>query len=488
MKYKLIGTTAFLVALAIMIGIAAVPTQENTRYHQHISAPPKAECSHGEDVFCTHLPLVEIDTYRAEIPGKAIDGNIYNIATTPDGQSEILCKIAVVDHEETNNHTADDPQLNSSAYINVRGYSSRTFDKSGYAIRLVTEDGQNNPQSMMGMSAHHEWALHGPILDKTLMRNYLWYNLAGEIMDYAPNVRFCEVILNGEYMGVYVMTETITAGREGARLNLSVDKKDNTFSGYLLRLDRGSGTPIKNIDPFSVYTYRFQNKVNIEYPGAANLTQELAESIRQDFSAFEKALYSFDYDNKTYGYQTMIDVQSFIDYFLINELALNYDAGSLSTYIYKDMDGKLRLCVWDFNSASDNYQESVFDVSGFELQNGVWYFMLFKDEDFVNALIDRYYELRQSYFSDEYLQTYIDEVQAYLGDAIDRNYEKWGYSFGQAHDLLVPTERNPRSYEEAVSDMEDVLLRRAAWMDENIETLRQYSAESKVKKFNEHTD
>ena len=70
------------------------------------------------------------------------------------------------------------------------------------------------------MDAHYEWALHGPYLDKSLIRNYMWYNIAGEIMDYAPNVRFCEVVLNGEYKGLYVMTETITNGTD-CRVNIS---------------------------------------------------------------------------------------------------------------------------------------------------------------------------------------------------------------------------------------------------------------------------
>ena len=64
----------------------------------------------------------------------------------------------------------------------------------------------------------------------------MWYNIAGQIMDYAPEVRFCEVFFNGEYRGLYVMCESITAGED--RLQLKVDKKDNTFTGYLLRLDR----------------------------------------------------------------------------------------------------------------------------------------------------------------------------------------------------------------------------------------------------------
>lgn len=307
-------------------------------------------------------------------------------------------------------------------------------------------------------------------------------------MDYAPNVRFCEVILNGEYNGVYVMTESITAGQNGARLNLSVDKKDNSFSGYLLRMDRGSRQEIKNITPFSVYSYRFPNKANIEYPGTQNLTPEIAEAIRQDFSAFEKTLYSFDYDNDKYGYQTMIDVQSFVDYFIINEFTLNYDAGWLSTYIYKDIDGKFRLCIWDFNSACDNYYDSYKYPMEFQFQYCVWYVMLIKDEDFVEKIIDRYGELRKTYLSDEYLENYIDSTIAYLGDAVNRNFEKWGYTFEEENDLLTPTERNPRSYGEAVDALKNSISYRSKWMDENIHTLRQYAAESKVKKYNEHTE
>ena len=338
------------------------------------------------------------------------------------------------------------------------------------------------------MDSHHEWVLHGPFLDKTLIRNYMWYNIAGEIMDYAPNVRFCEVIINGEYMGVYVLTESITAGKNGSRLNLSVDRKDNSFTGYLLRMDSGSANPQKNIDTFSVYSKRFPNKVDIVYPGTSNLTPEISESIRQDFSKFEKAVYSFDYDNDTYGYQTMIDVDSFVDYFLINEFTLNYDAGWLSTYIYKDIDGKFKMCIWDFNSACDNYQDTYLKPNSLQFQYNVWYVMLMKDEKFTEKIIDRYHELRKTYLSEDYLNTYIDKTTEYLGDAVQRNFEKWGYSFEEGYDLLYPSDRNPRSYEEAKTFLKNVIIYRGRWLDENIHTLRQYSAESKVKKYNEHTD
>ena len=97
--------------------------------------------------------------------------------------------------------------------------------------------------------------------------------------------------------------------------------------------------------------------MNIQYPKSGALTEEMADAIEQEFSDFEKALYSFDYNTHDYGYQNYIDVNSFVDYFIINEFTQNYDAGYLSTYLYKDIGGKYKMVIWDFNSACNNYQD-----------------------------------------------------------------------------------------------------------------------------------
>lgn len=489
MKYKVYAVVSLcLVFVIITLSIYFTREEDKQRYHQHLMEEKEEKCSHSGDIFCTHLPLIQIDTEGVAIPGKVYNGDYLHPTVTEDGKTEIICDLQLTDNEKTNNHIKDRATVKSRAYIHVRGRSSRNFDKTGYSIRLVTEQDENNPQILAGMDAHHEWILHGPFLDKTLIRNYMWYNIAGEIMDYAPNVRFCEVMINEEYVGVYVLAENITAGENGTRLNLSVDKKDNSFTGYLLRLDQGSSNPIKNIDTFSVYSKRFPNKIDIVYPGASNLTEEIAESIRQDFSEFEKTIYSFDYNDSKYGYETMIDVDSFVDYFILNEFTTNYDAGWLSTYVYKDIDGKFKMCVWDFNSACDNYQEKAIEPEGFIFQYCIWFNMLVKDENFNERVIDRYAKLRKTYLNEKYLNQYIDETIAYLGDALTRNFDKWGYTFGEEYDLLEPIERNPHSHEEAVRDLKSNISLRGTWMDKNIHTLRQYSAESKVKKYNEHRE
>ena len=486
MKYKLYGLLTVLSTCA-MVAVAVLILQKDDikkdRYLQHIDAPVKEECLHGEDRFCTHLPLVVIDTNGVEIPGKAYhdsDGTD-SFMLGPNGEDEIAGKVLIYDNDSRNNHLDDEPKVDSSMLIHVRGNSSRFFDKPGYSIRLTDEDGKQNNVSVMGMGKHHEWVLHGPYLDKTLIRNYMWYNIAGQIMDYAPEVRFCEVFVNGEYRGLYVMCESITAGSD--RLQLKVNKKDNTFTGYLLRLDRGSENEYKNLDNFSNYTYRITSTVDCVYPGLSNLNDELKKSITDDFSYFEKIIYSYDYNDEKYGYRTLIDVDNFVDYFIINELTCNYDAGAFSTYIYKDLDGRFKLCVWDFNNCCDNYMEQAISYRDFGLVNRAWFKMLIKDEYFVEKIIDRYKELRKDILSEESLLSFIDDTITYLGDSVDRNYEVWDYIF-ESHDLdnvLIPFDRNPDNYDEAVQDLKDFLIRRGEWLDKNIESLRQYCAGSKNK-------
>ena len=486
MKCKVISIVAIVAVVMVSFFASAInPEEPERRIHQHLESRKQAQgCSCQNTELCTHLPLVLIDTNYQTIPGAPIvDENNEEIGyTTTDSGEELLSgHIRVVDNQTANNHPGDAPALDSSMRIRIRGNSSRFFEKSSYLVRLTKEDGSYLNREVMGMDAHYEWALYGPYLDKSLVRNYMWYNIAGEIMDYAPNVRFCEVMINGEYRGLYVMTETIGSG-ENSRLNLQEPLDNLNKTGFVVRLDRGSSNPIKNIETFTQYAYRNLQEVDIKYPRAGTLTPQMSEAIAQEVSDFEKALYSYDYDTDDYGYWNYIDTDSFVDYFIINEFTANYDSGWLSTYLYKDIGGKFKLTIWDFNSACDNYIQSVTNPQHLELQHNIWYFMLMKDEYFTKKILSRYEELRQSYLSEGYLTNYIDEVIAYLGDAIERNFSVWGDSLTK--DMLEPAERNPYSHQEAIDQMKEFIHTRGEWLDNNLEIILQYSHESRNKKFN----
>lgn len=492
MKYKIAGLlmTLLVVAMAAAIPRLNVKDVRQKRYHQHLEEPAYVPCQdHGDSVFCSHLPLVLVNTEGQEVPGAATDmkDRFYEAIHTKaaDGSDFINVEVSVIDNEEGNNHLTDQPDFVTRSLFRIRGHSSRSFAKASYLMKFVDQDGRDNRISVMGMGAHNEWALHGPYLDKSLVRNYMWYNISGELMEWAPNVRYCELFLNGRYRGLYLMVETIANG-ENCRLNLVNTYKGMDINGYLLRIDWPSEEKLettRDINSFLERENKMMADLSIRYPGKNKLTPEMAKEIELDFAEFEKCLYSYDYDTEDYGYWNWIDVDNYVDYYLINELTGNVDAGQSSTYIYKEPGQKYRMCVWDFNNACDNYQENAFGETGFTLHEKPFFFMLLKDDTFAGKVIQRYFQLRKTFFSDEYMTRYIDETIEWLGPAVERNNEQWAGVFTE-FEPLDPVERNLYSHEEALAQLKTWLCGRAGWLDRNIDAVRALAHFSRNKEYN----
>ncbi len=490
MKYRVAGLIAMAFMLATAILASALKADSpNNRVHQHLtSRQPDAGCSCDGSGLCSHLPLVIIDTGGVEIPGKVtgeqdeFGEDIYSLAA--DGREVINATLSIIDNPNANNHPTDAATLTTITEIRVRGHSSRLFEKSPYQLKFVDENGFGAPASVMGMAAHDEWVLNGPYLDKSLVRNYMWYNIAGEMMEWAPDVRYCEVILNGEYRGLYLMVETITNG-DNCRLNLESTSKNLTATGYLLRGDRTAEEDLDSVRDIYTYLERMltlRTDILIKYPKRASLTEEIRQRIELDYARFEKALYSYDYDTDAYGYWHYIDVDSFVNYFLVNEFPINADAGRYSTYLYKDMSGKYKLAVWDFNNACDNYPSDPLPPDQLDMVRHTWFLMLCKHEGFVERVINRYNQLRQTVLSEEYLMNYIDQTLAYLGPAVERNNQRWQHAMTQ-WEPLTPVERNAHSHEEAVEQLKQWLVERGNWLDQNLHTLWQYCHPSRNKTY-----
>lgn len=462
-KYKYIGIIIILVLLGILT--VRIKADNKNVIHQHLSNKKEIKTEDVEE-FNTHLPFISIDTNGQAIPGVERDG------------TTIRTNLKIYDKEKENNFKTDVPVEESLADIRYRGASSMDFDKKSYLVKFVKENGEENNIDALGMGKHDEWILNGPFIDKTLMRNYMWYNISAEIMDYAPEVRFCELFVDDEYKGLYILLESVSRGEDNRVDIAKYNPKDNV-SSYIIRLDRGSSTEVRNIRNYTKYTMKMGSLlgIDIRYPGTEKLTPELNKYICEDLSKFEKALYSYDYKE----YEKYIDMNSFVDYFIINEFTQNYDAGNLSTFLYKDVRGKLKLAVWDFNSVCDNYRRLI--KLDFDFQNNIWYEMLLKDPRFVDKIVSRYYELRKSYLNEEYLLNYIDETRNYLGDAIERNYEVWGYTFLPENDYMTE-EQKVASYEEAIERYKNAIIKRGRWLDENIERLYEFSHPSVNKKYN----
>lgn len=497
MKYRLISLAA--VVLMMVAVFAAENFQpKNNRYHQHREAAGYTPCAdHGGEQFCTHLPLFNIVTDEA-IPEPYFYDKTGTILRDEKGgkvfnDEMVAASVEFFINSDGNNHLTDTPDISERALIRARGNSSRGFEKKNYLLKFTQKNGIDNLDiSLDGLAADNSWVLHGPILDKTLLRNYLCYNLAGEIMEYVPEVRFCELFLNGEYEGVYVLIEKIKYNDDG-RCNITQTDPSLAETSFILRMDKESNDANHDLKTFFDYVGMRGNAVRsneyfeITYPGDT-LTQEQKAYITSEISYIEKSLSSYDLMDKHLGYTSYLDEQSFVDFYVLNQFFMNWDAGHLSTYFCKDIRGKITIIGWDYNNTFNNYIRELSDQEFYYMNE--WYAWLLRAPQFVEKIVDRYHELRKTILSNAYLENYITETIEYLGPAIERNYERWGHSFTEEYNrqqatdtVLLPISRNPGSYDEAIEQLLDAIKSRGSFLDGNIEALNGYCHKSVNKQF-----
>ncbi|MEF2026211.1 CotH kinase family protein [Streptococcus canis] len=397
------------------------------------------------------MPIVAIDTNHQTIPLVMKEEGKYI-----KEQDNVAASVELRDQLDRSHDMRETPRVITKALVSYRENSSRYFDKKSLKIKFVTKTLDKKEYGIAGMSEESEWVLHGPFLDRSLVRNYLSYNIAGEIMDYAPNVRYCELIVNKSYQGLYLIVESIEQGKK--RVNIEESDKKVNKTPYIVTWDRERKAKQK-LDNYLYYTHQAGvSALDVKYPSKKRLTLGQLDFITRDISRIEKTLYSYDFNQ----YPKYLDRQSFADYFIINEFFRNVDAGKFSTYLYKDLRGKVKLVVWDFNNAFDNQIEGRVDEADFTLTDVPWFSMLVKDRQFIDLVIQRYRKLRQGVLATEYLSTYIDDTVSFLRPAITRNNNKWGYVYQLKHpdskNYLLPLDRNITSYEQSIDQLKDFSL------------------------------
>lgn len=406
--------------------------------------------------FHTNLPLVIIHTENQRI--------------TKD--EKVIVKISLFDKEV--NCISDTPTYTSYAEINYRGNSSYLFEKKQYRIEFKKNiDGTETADiSVFGMPESSDWILNGPFLDRSLMRNYLGYSISNSLLRWAPRTEYCELFVDDEYMGLYLMVEAIT--NDDGRLNLNDFSLISGTCSYVIRMDR-TGTTTNPIMTYGILNGKLRNEVSINYPTLSNITSLQQEYILNDLNNFEKALYSDYFDDPENGYQKYIDLDSFIDYFIINEFMIVIDAGNLSTYIYKDLNSKYYITAWDFNNSYDNIQWDVKSFDEFYLVYNNLFDRLVQDRYFVDRVIMRYYELRKSILSTQNLHNMIDENYIYIEDAAERNFEVWAYTLKiNMLEMDNGKVRDPKSFDEAIDMLKDAIDTRSKFLDKNIDKLYEF--------------
>ncbi|MEG0108360.1 MAG: CotH kinase family protein [Lachnospiraceae bacterium] len=465
-KWAAAAILLFLILSVGLINYVIKPqmiAEETKQKEAQLAAEKKQEDKrpHQKDIFSSHLPIITVETNGQDIQKESV----------------IWGTMKVFDQNKALNYLDDEPQYSLPITIKYRGNSSYlAFDKKQYRVETYkkahTED--KDQIQFLGMKSDSDWVLNAPFLDRTLLRNHLMYGVARETMTWAPDTRYCELFLNGKYQGLYLAIEPV--GVSPNRIKLQTVSSITGETAYLVKRDR-EGSETNELDNFGTYAALTSQKLSISYPKSSKITKKQLDYIQNDISKFERVLYSDYFKDKEQGYKAYIDMDSFVTYYVLNEFFMNNDAGTLSTYMYKDLGGKLCMSVWDFNNALDNYAWHVTQTDGFFVNENCWFKPLFKDEEFTRQVVDKYRLLRETVLSDAYLIEEIDKTVELLGPAIDRNFTIWGYTFIEP--LQSQDEHgndvDPKSYAEALEHLKSTIIKRGKFMDENIEALYQYS-------------
>lgn len=423
----------------------------------------------------SNLPIVLINTNGQAIPQ----------------EPKITAQMQVLDNGPgLRNYMTDTPKdYNGLIGIERRGSTSDLFsDKKPYSVETRDLQGEDQDFPLLGMPKEADWAFLAPYNDKSLVRDALMLELAGRIMPWAPRTRFVELVLNGAYQGVYLVTEKIKRGKDRVdvrKLKATDLAGDSLTGGFILKIDKTTGEVGSNwTSPYPPFPGAWQTTLwQVHYPKVENIQPQQRQYINTWINDFEATMASTAFADTATGYPKLLDVQSFIDFILLNEVAKNVDGYRLSTFFWKDRDDKdPRLHagpIWDFNIGLGNADycggESTANwaidfnniCGGDSWVTQFWWQKLWRHQEFRHQVKDRWAELRAGPLSNTEVLQVMDSLTSLLYESQSRNFQRWPV----LNQYLWPNPFCCGSYFDHTSYLRNWLQNRLAWMDNTAKTL-----------------
>ncbi len=333
--------------------------------------------------------------------------------------------------------------------IEIRGSSSQVDPKKQYGFSTKQADGiANNNVSILGLPEDNDWILNALVFETSLMRNYLCYNLSRMIGEYASRTVYCEVVINGEYQGLYLLLEKVKQGHD--RVNVTnIDVGDNSYpdvtGGYITKADKTTGG-----DPVAWTMSSSPGLEDVafihELPKPENVTSQQNNYIHSQFEQLSIAAAAGN-TSLVDGYPSIIDIPSFIDYLIINELSANADAYQFSTFYHKDRNGKLRAGpIWDqdltfgydlFFWGFDRSKTDTWQFWNGDNEGPAFWKNLFSNPKFKCYLSKRWNQLIQPGhpLDSVLIDKFIDKTDSTISEAVVRENTKWGTSLNHASEI-----------------------------------------------------
>ena len=434
----------------------------------------------------SNLPIFVINTHGQRIPD----------------EPKIEVDLGIIYNGEGIRNKITDPfnEFNGKIAIEIRGSSSQMFPKKQYGFETIDSTGEDKDVSLLGFPAESDWILYAPYSDKSLIRNVLAYKLANNIGRYASRSRLCELVLNDEYMGVYVLLEKIKRNKDRvdiSKLTEADTTGDNLTGGYILKIDKKDGGYNSGwYSDYRPYSNAWQTiYIQYHYPKPESILDVQKKYIKSIVDSFETTMNSPEFADTLKGYTSFIDVESFIDYFILSELSRNVDAFRLSFFFYKDKNSKDKKIkagpLWDLNlgfgnsdyynaSSTEGWQINYLTTDPTFLQSDYyqvpfWWKKLFSDKEFKNKIKLRWKEFRENELSIPNIMAIIDSITILLSESEERNFERWDI----LDEYIWPNAYVGGSYENEISYLKNWIINRLNWMDEELDFIDDVSEKGK---------
>lgn len=359
--------------------------------------------------------------------------------------------IGSISIENPDHMYSDQDGFSASMKIKGRGNSTWGMPKKPYRIKL------DSKSEMLGMTSSKNWVLLAEYADKSLLRNTTAMELsriAG--FSWTPAMRHVELYLNGSYQGVYTLAEHKEVAK--TKVNIDLDAGDMYFE-----LEQNQDNPV---------CWWTEHGAPVMFSDPEIPTDSQLQEAKDYFKTFETALWAKDF---TTVYD-MIDLDSFVNYYIVQELVKNIDGNiRKSTFLTLKKGGKLEMYhLWDFDLTLGNCD--YFDSGnngptgwwikdyGYWGKNHGWYYRLFMDKAFVQKVKDRWNELYPEF---EKVPDFIDSQEFILKEAAARNFNKWKI-LGV---YVWPNFKVFSTYEAEVEWLRTFYSQRLDWLNKNIQNL-----------------
>ena len=300
-----------------------------------------------------------------------------------------------------------------SCNIRGRGNTTWTWPKKPYLLKLDAQ------YPVFGMPKHKRWVLLANFMDRTLMRNMVSMHLSSLTrLDWTPHFVPVELVLNGVHQGTYLLIEQVRVDNDRVNI-IEMTPQDNSgealTGGWLLELDFHYDNEFQWKDhgiPFSV-----------KDPDPEKLTAEQKAYIKNYIAEVANVIYGSSFADPAKGYAKYLDVDSFIDYWIVYEVMCNHELGNPgSVFFHKDRGGPLTAGpCWDFDWGVLSFNTTPGDKRLIN-RNAIWYSRLFEDPAFKQKVKVRFYELLPEL---EKIPDYMDECEALLAKSAELNFAMW---------------------------------------------------------------